>query len=557
MRDDGVFLADRTGKAGRIRASVGLFVATSTLAFGLPLAADTFHGSAEVQYQTVDRSARTANLDTWNKILQLDYASALPGTVALTSSFRFVEQTVARQSDRVRVPEASVRLAHRNFGLSTSLRPAETRDSRGFIFRRQDLSVNAYAQRDKLPSLSASWVRSRLEPSALAPASSTVSRSIGTQYALPHITFRAGYGDRFLEDASQPGPRISENHLGAGSSANFQLGRAPISLNYDVSRSNNYPNASRSQESRSQLAGLGTQFPLDAKTNTSLSYNYRNTELVGVPGSTNQEHNGALSVARALNPTFQMGAGAGVRNAVLGGGRSLTERFVDATFSGQGDARPGWRLNGAITSSVNWLPDEVPRPSQSIQTNTTMRLARGLDLRGDLAITSAKLVAVLPDTSSLGRQMAMQSGVGISAYPLRTVYIDANMTRSHSGQSLTNGLTARSYSAGLRLTPTTALQINGRWGLSNAPGSRATTEQASLQWTAGGSFQLSGAYSRARQEVSFPTLALRSLQESFSGTMTIRLAQELNASAQYTESNRHQPNQLRQFSVNLVQRFGR
>jgi hypothetical protein len=246
-----------------------------------------------------------------------------------------------------------------------------------------------------------------------------------------------------------------------------------------------------------------------------------------------------------------------VRNAVLGGGRSETERFVDASATAQGDARPGWRLTGALTSSVNWLPDEVPRPSQSIQSTTTMRLARGLDLHGDLSVTSAKLVVVPPETTAFSRQMAMQSGVGISASPLRTVYVDASMTRSHSGQSLTSGLTARSYSAGLRLSPTTALQLNGRWGLSNAPGSRATTEQASVQWTASGSLQLSGAYSRARQEISFPTLALTSLQESFSSTMTVRLAQELNASASYTESNRHQPNEIRQFFFNLVQRFGR
>jgi hypothetical protein len=557
MRDDGVVPAGGIRTAGRVGASVGCSLVASALALAIPAAADTFHGSAEVQYQSVDRTAFRSNLDTWNKTLQLDYASALPGTIALTSSFRFVEQTVAKQSDRVRVPEASVRLAHRNFGFSTSLRPTETRDSRGLIFRRQDLSMNAYAQQDKLPSLSATWVRSRLEPSPLSQGSSTVSRSIGTQYALPHVTFRAGYGDRFLDDATQAGPRISENHLGAGSTAQFQVGRAPISLQYDVSQSHNYPSGSASQESRAHLAGFGTQYTFDPKTSASLSYNYRNTLLVGVPGSTNQEHNGSLSIGRAINPVFELGAGAGVRNAVLGGGRSLTERFVDATATAQGQARPGWRLTGAVTSSVNWLPDEVPRPSQSIQSTTTMRLAKGLDLRGDLSVTSAKLVVVPPETTAFSRQMSMQSGLGLAATPLRTVYLDASMTRSHTGQSLTNGLTARSYSVGLRLNPMTALQLNGRWGLSNAPGSRATTEQASLQWTASGSFQLSGTYGRAHQEVSFPTLALTSLQESFSGNLTVRLAEQLNASASYTESNRHQPNQLRQYSLNLVQRFGR
>ena len=519
--------------------------------------ADTFHGSAEVQYQNIDREQPLPTQDTWNKVLQMDYANTLRGQLALSSSFRFVEQTVAGQPDRVRVPEGSLRLAHRNFGFSTSFRPAETRDAQGLTTRRQDLVMSAYAQKAKLPTLSGSWVRSRNEQSLLFPGSTTVSRSLSSQYQIPHVSFRATYGDRFLEDVTEPQPHISENHLALGSTSQFQVGRAPVSVQYDFSQSRAFPSVGRSQLSRAHLATTGTSFTLDPKTTASLSYSYRWTQLVGIAGGVNQEHNGGLALARTINPVLQLGGGAGVRSALLGGGRTVTERFVDATASAQGQARPGWRMSGNFTHSVNWLPDLPVRPSDDLQGQTTLRLAKGLDLRGDLSLGTAKLVAVPPETTAFARQYAVQSGVGVSAYPLRTVYLDANVSHSRAGPSFTSGgLTSTSYSTGLRLTPSSAIQLNGRWGLVDAAGTRGTTGQAGMQWTVAGTLQLSASYSRARQQVALPTQAFTGLQESFTGQMTMRLAQELNGSFQYSESNRGQPNRVRQLSANLVRRFG-
>jgi hypothetical protein len=486
----------------------------------------------------------------------MDYAHHLPGAIELTSNFRFVEQTIAHQSDRVRVPEGLVRLAHRNFGLSAGYRPTETRDSRGFVLRQRDLTLTGNAQRPGLPTIAGTWVRTRLDPNAFTPGSATIARSLSSQYTVPHATFRAGYGDRLLEQNPGTGSRLTENHLSLGSTSQFQVGRAPIAFQYDYSQARVDASLDRSQRSRAHLASVGTNFALDRKTSTTLSYNYRRTLVVGAPRSVSQEHNGGLSVSHVFNPVVQISGGAGVRSAILSG-RTETERFVSATASAQGEARPGWRMSAAATHSVNWLPGDPARPADNFLSSTTMRLTKGLDLRGDFSVTTARLIVVPPDTTTFTRQTAVQTSAGISARPLRSVYLDASVNHSRAGTALFGGgVTANSYSVGLRLTPYTALQMSGRWGLTEASGSRGSTAQASLQWALASSFQISAGYNHARQEVSLPAPGFVSRQEGLNGTVAVRLAQDLNASAQYNESNRGQPNRVRQLTVNVVRNFG-
>jgi hypothetical protein len=544
----------RVSIASRRVASTALSVALA-LGTGSGARASSFHGTAEVQYQTVDRSRALPTQDSWSKVFQLDYASVLPGSIGFTSSARFAEQSIARQSYRARVPEGSVRLTHRNFGLSSSYRPSETRDDRNLTSRQKDLSFTAYAQQDKLPRLSASWIRSRLDPVSGAPATGTVTRSIATQYALPFVMLRAGYGDRLLEEAARSDSRIVENHASLGGTSAFQMGRAPISLQYDFSRARAYALSDRSQLSHAHVGSATTSFPITARAGASLQYSYRRTQILSRASSTQQDHNGGASVSYAFHPSFQLSSGAGVRTAFLPGGRSLTERFVAATALAQGQARAGLRLSASATHSVNWLPDGDARPADQIQTSTSMRLTRGLDLRGDFSIATSRPIAGSSDTIASPRQVAVQSGVGLSAAPLRTVFLDANVSKTRAGRSITSGgIDATSWSSGLRLTPAPTMQLLGRWGLTESAGSRSVTGQASFQWSVGSSFQLSGGYHRARRESFF--LAPSALQESLTGSMGFRLARELNAAVRYTESNRGQPNRVRQLTVDLVRRFG-
>ena len=130
------------------RRWVAVVAAVATV---LPLsgraAAQTLHGAAELQYQSVERVGSGFTRETWGKTFETDYSRPLPGAVEFASRFRFTEQTVAGQRDRLRVPEGSVRLAHRNFGFSTAYRPSESRDASGLTTRQQNLAVTANAQK--------------------------------------------------------------------------------------------------------------------------------------------------------------------------------------------------------------------------------------------------------------------------------------------------------------------------------------------------------------------------------------------------------------------------
>lgn len=559
MRDDDgspVALASRAGPRWLAHAVAGLVLAAMFGPFHAPPAsAQNLSGAVELQFQSLDRSRSLPIRDSWAKIVQMDYANHLPGAIELSSNFRFVEQTVARESERVRVPEGRLRLAHRNFGLLAGYRPTESRDSRGFITRQRELTLMGNAQREGLPSLAGSWVRSRLVPTAVSPGNATVARSLSSQYSVPWASFRAGYGDRLLEDRSTLKPRVSESHVSLGSSSQFQVGRAPVSLRYDFSQANATPSLGRSQRSRAHVAGASSSFAINPRTSTGISYNYRGTQIVGGPRPVDQEHSGGLSLSHTLNSVVQLAGGAGMRSATVGGARQ-TERFVAATASAQGEARPGWRLASSATHSENWLPGAPGRPADNFQSSTTMRLARGLDLRGDFSIATAKPVIIPPDTIAFPRQVALQSGAGITASPLRSVHVDANVSHSRASARLFGGgPSANSYSTGLRITPYAELQLGGRWGLIEARGSRASTAQGSLQWAMFPSLQVSGAYSRSRQEFSTTPARFATLQESLSGSLTMVLARDLNASVQYTESNRGQPNRIRQLTVNVVRRF--
>lgn len=537
----------------RRRLLAALLTAMLAVADGSLVSAQTLHGVTQIQYQSVDRSPSLPTTDTWAKIFQVDYARRLPGAIDLSSSFRFIEQTVARQSDRLRAPEGRLRLAHRNFGVTTGYRPTEIRDARGIFTRQQSLDVTGYLQKEGLPRLTGSWVRSHLDSSLLSPASATVTRALSAQYGIPRLNVHAGYGDRSLDGPSETHPRLTDSHFTAGSSSQFAIGRAPISVQYDFGESRSYPTSSRPVLSRTHTAGASTGFPITSRTSTAFSYNYHRTEIPARLGST-QEHNGALSLAHVLSPVVQLAAGGGVRSVVLGA-RTQTEEYASASAVAQGEARPGLRISASASHAVSWLPGTGPRASDGFESGTAMRLTRGLDVRGNFAVSTSRQVT---SDGLLGpRQVGVQTGGGIAAYPLRALFLDGSVARSRSGASLFGaGTSSTSYAAGMRLTPNPRMQTSGRWGLTVAPGSRGSSFQTSAQLALRSSFQLSGAYSRSRQEITVPA-SLASRQESLAGAVTMALARDLNASLQYSESNRGKPNRVRQLTINVVHTFGR
>ena len=68
--------------------------------------------------------------------------------------------------------------------------------------------------------------------------------------------------------------------------------------------------------------------------------------------------------------------------------------------------------------------------------------------------------------------------------------------------------------------------------------------------------QGSGSSNRSHQSVNEVTVPIASGQESFTGAVSMGLARDLNVSARYSDSYRGQPGQAREWSVDLVKRFG-
>ncbi len=544
MRDDG----GEPVAWGWVVVAVGLSIAA-------PASGQRLHGSAELSYQNVDRVGPAAPLESWAKTFRINYANRLRGDIDFSSQFQFSEQTIVGRPDRLRNPQGSLRLAHRYWGLSSAYQPSETRDTRSLTTRQQSLSLTGYAQKPGLPSLSGSWIRSHLDPSHYSTGSTTITRSLSGIYTLSRLGLHAGYGDRFLETAIGPRPRITENHLNLGATSQFQVGKAPASLRYDFGQSRANPSGIRDQRSRVHTAGATSSLQLSPRTSSSFGYTYHRTES-GSGGALLEDHNGALSLAHVVSQAVQVSVGAGVRSVTFAG-RDQTESFVAASASAQGEARPGWRLAAAASRSLNWLPGTKARPVDSFQSNTTMRLAPGLSARGDLSISVARSTAETPDTTNARKEMALQGGAGITATPLRTVYLDASIHRSRAGESfLSGGVSSTSYTTNLRLTPSPKLSLNGAWGLNEGFGSTGTTAQAGFQWILSSSFQASGIYSRSRQEMS-NLGAIPTKQESFSGSVAMALGWDLRASARYSDSNPGQASEVRLVSASMSRNFGR
>jgi len=548
----------RDEDAGVVPRSWGVAVMTSVMLLaGAGAGAQSLHGVGELQYQNLDQPGPGVRRETWVKSFQTDYSRRLPGAIELASRFRFTEQTVVGRPDRLRVPEGSLRLAHRNFGLSSAYRPTDTRDSQGKSLRQQNLTLTGYAQKPGLPSLAGSWIRTHLDPTEQTQGTATVTRSLSANYTRPGLALRSGYGDRLLEPDTAVGSRMVERHYNLGALSQFQIRGASTVAQYDFTQAWANPGGNRPQRSRSHTASLTSSYQATPKTSTSLSYLYRRTGILGVPGTLAQDHNGALSLSHTLTPVFTLSTGAGLRSAQFAG-RTLTERFLNAGISAQAQARPGWQVGASAGRSYNWLPGTPRRTSDYLSSSTFMRLTTGLDARGTFSLSSTRRPEGTVDSLTQAREVGLQLGAGITARPLRSVYLDLNAQRSRAGSSTLRGSpTSTSYASSVRLTPTRSLQLGGGWSQTRGFGSRGSTAQATLLWTASARLQVSGSYNRARQRTVGPIEPTTSRQESFSGALTTALGRDTNASVRYSESNRNQPSHLRQVTVNLVRRFGR
>jgi hypothetical protein len=518
--------------------------------------AQRLNGSAEWNYQNVDQLSLDEPQESVIQTYRLNYSNRLRGNIDLTAQGQFSQQDVLGGSQRLRNPQGSVRLAHAYWGASAAYLPTETRDALGLTNNYQNLVLTGYTQKPGLPTLAGSWIRSHVDPNPLSTGSATVTRNLSSVYNIPRLSLHGAYGDRFLETDLDPNPRNTETHVNLGATSNFQIWRAPSSLRYDFGQSETRPSPTFSQQSRVHTAAASTNYQFSPKTSSSLAYTYqRNASTPG--GTLLEDHNGALALSHQPSRAVNLSIASGVRSVNFLGGRE-TEKFLAASAAAQGNVRTGWHGYAGVSRSINWLPGIEARPVDTFQSNTTMQLTRGLSARADLTTTSSQVAEPIgADTTGTLSLRSIQGGAGLTAVPLKRLYLDGSFHASRSGASyFLGGVTSTSYAANARLTPSPRLTLNGNWTLNQGFRTKGTTSQAGFQWIVGSAFQASGAYSRSRQELLFAS-PINGLQESYAGSMAMALARDLRGTLRYSVANPRQASEVRLLSAGMSYNFGR
>ena len=199
-----------------------------------------------------------------------------------------------------------------------------------------------------------------------------------------------------------------------------------------------------------------------------------------------EDHNGALALSHQPSRAVNLSIASGVRSVNFLGGRE-TEKFLAASAAAQGNVRTGWHGYAGVSRSINWLPGIEARPVDTFQSNTTMQLTRGLSARADLTTTSSQVAEPIgADTTGTLSLRSIQGGAGLTAVPLKRLYLDGSFHASRSGASyFLGGVTSTSYAANARLTPSPRLTLNGNWTLNQGFRTKGTTSQAGFQWIVG------------------------------------------------------------------------
>lgn len=535
-------------------------VTASLLAAGPAGAQSMFRGVAEVQYENVNHFVAADNRESWQKALQIDYSTRIRRLFEFSSQLQFSELSFTGRPDRTSTPRGMVRLAHPLFGFSASYRPVTVTDERDLTTKQQELMLSGYFQKARLPRVVGSWLRRHVDPSTNFPGSASVTRNVSANYDLGRLNFHAGWGDQASEATSGPGSNVLTDHYSLGSSAMFTWRRANGSVQYDYLQSRRKNAGAISDVSRLHMAGLNTTYQVSPRTTGSLAYTFRHTGSPRPGTNAFTENDGSLGLAHQLTKALQLSGSGGVRTAAVGE-RKETESFVSASASADAVARPGWRVGAGASHSVNWLPGDRGRPVDSFRSNTSMQLARGLDVAGDLSVSTSARPVPATDPTAATTQATLATGAGVRATPLRSITVNAGTRHYRTSNSVwRGGPSINTNSVDVFLRPSDLLQMSGGWAQSSTPGTGdppRTTERANLQWNPTRLIEASGTYTRASQGVRDPNTTLAGSRESYGARVLVALTRDLRTTIQYSEVDPGRPGHARQVNVTVTQSFGR
>ncbi len=525
-----------------------------------PAEAQHLRAVVEGQYDRLERFGFGDDTERWQTSYRLDYATRIHSMLDLSSQFQFNDQWYVGRSDRVRTPIGSLRLAHPQFGFFGSYRPTTVTDAKSITTRQKETMLSGYVQRPGLPQLMGTWTRRRLEASPGIAGSVSIQRDLRSSWTTGPFAFRGGYGDQSREADNLPGRKALNDHFDAGTTAQFVNGPATGSLSYDFNTTRTRGEGFLHQVSRVHTTALGGGYIFSPRTTASLAYSFRYTDTGTAGVSVLREHDGSLNLLHKLNRMIQLTGGAGVRGADVGAGREV-ESFVVGSATANTMVRPGWQFAAGLDHSWNWLPHDHGRPIDSFTSTSRMKLAQGLEADGNVTVGRTSRPVAAGDTLTAPVAVSLQTGAGLRATPLRTLTVTMSGQRYRAGENQRGAqLTTTSYTAGVEWRPSPKLVGTTKWsvssGFSRGEPSHGLS-QSMVQWTPKASFQLTGTYARADQQVRDVNTALAASRETYGAWIVWAVARDLRATLRYSEADPGLTSHARQVSADVSKSFGR
>ena len=544
----------------RLRADVFFrWLALAGLLSAAGAEAQVLRGAAEVQYQNEKRVRLRGELESWLTTVRGDYSTRYRGMDVLTN-VQVTERHFVGTEVRSFTPQGSVRIANPIFGAFASYRPTQATDAQSITSHRDEVLLTAYFQKPGLPQLSGLWSRAQLNPGTGVPSTQGISRNVAAKYELGRMGFHADYGDQIRDPQGSEIARNRQQNGSVGTGVHFEGRRGGADARYDFTLTKRQSGFGISESTEQHSAGASGALRLTQKLSSGLSYNFLHSQggRAGSADATNQD--GSLMLMYAIARGIQASGGGGVRTAQVRTAQE-TESYTLLSVTADGQARPGWTVNGGGSHSVNWLPGEPGRAIDALRAATAMRLTPGLSVTSEVTLSMSEATPALAESLGTSTERTLQTNTGLRALPLRSLVVNAGIRRyrPQSGQQHTQQ-SLNDYNAGFDWTPNANFILHGMWtytdNVYNAYPDQTMT-RISTDLVPMRNVKASGTYVRLHQQAHGPTLIVAQDRESYSAWLAASLNRALTTRIQYDETDPGRPGHVRQVSAIVTQRFGR
>ncbi|HEU4724301.1 MAG TPA: hypothetical protein VFU59_03285, partial [Candidatus Eisenbacteria bacterium] len=523
--------------------------------------AETLRGYAQLQYQSQDqRGGRGDDIEWWLRSVHLDYGTKFRDDLDLTVQGEWNELSYVDRPDRQLNPRGSLRLAHREFGISTAYRPLRVTDAQGVTTRQRETTVSGYLRRRALPQLSGTFVRRRQLAVGLSPAATSLTGTVNATYDFGALDLHGGWNNQVRFTDLDQSNRTSQVNWTGGATWNLARRRSSANFGFEFQEGRRHAERGPTSESSGRSATITGAHRFSKRVDAGLNYGYRHSSATNVTTRKLDDHDGALLLSYRPRASVTFSSGGGLRTARLADEQEI-ERYLVASAAVQGPIRPGWTGGANLARSYNWLPGQSSRPVDSGVLSSRMRLARGLDANAQTQVTAARASSTVADTSGARNRVTSQTSLGFLATPLHGFTFGYTRSDYRTGRGVFDPQ-ARSHSDTWdgRWNPVPSLQFSGN--LSRARGLSANepslrTRQATAAWSPSGAFQLSGTYTRNDRSQFAAFSQSVAGREVYGARLLASIAREWRVQVSVNDVDPGKPTHVRQWDATVTRNVRR